>query len=314
MTDGPDTEASKASGDQEPIRFSLSDREPDPKTVESLPARDRAIERESKKVTAVDVQAADNDSAIASEQSTKPELDEPILLAASPKSILEPLPPAVGEVSIVDEPIRASAKSNSPKRYRPPVAVKSVPLEIERISDGTTIEAPVHAVQSFEPNPSQLTSKTAKLTPLQLDLAQVRSLTLGGNLRAISVADSAVCKAVATGPRQVKLIGTGEGVTQLVVLAEGQEPGTKLLRRSFEIHVNEASESHEAHKDSPHQTSEMLIRSIRKAFPNCDVAVIQRGKELTVAGRCDSQSSAKKIMRMVRKTYLVPVRDELIVQ
>ena len=219
--------------------------------------------------------------------------------------------PRNDDQSIAQSQVRIPRRSDQPKRYRPPVAVKTVPLEIERGSNNGIVSAPVQAVPEFEPHAVTLVnSAEGKIPTLHMSLTQVRSLTLGGTLHSAHVADTSICKAVESGPRQLKLIGTGEGTTKLIVVAESDTADGKTLQREFEIQVSEAPQ---AKDDSIVETVRSLNHSIREKFPHCEVAVFDRGDELMVAGRCDSQESAKKIMRMVRKTCLVPVKDELIV-
>jgi Flp pilus assembly secretin CpaC len=149
-----------------------------------------------------------------------------------------------------------------------------------------------------------------KLTPLYMKSAQVRSLTVAGELQDIQVADSSVCRAVAVGPNQLKLIGTGNGITQLVVWAKTDEPNQPVKMRAFEVHVDRVDPAVAAGGS----TSQMLQQSIRDAFPQCQVELMQEGGHLIVRGRCDSPQSAEKIIRMIRKTCNVPVNDQLIVR
>ena len=187
------------------------------------------------------------------------------------------------------------------------MAVTAPPLSIaSQNPTAPTVQpaAPVRGLQASSPN------KQAKLrkapTRLHITKAQVRSLTIGGHVRRIDVGDQGVCQAIATGPNQLKLIGTGNGVTRLVVWADTKNSPTRV--RTFEIHVEEAIEATGA---SLRGKTRMLNDSILHMFPNADVSVQQERDRLIVAGDCDSEAEAKKIIRMVRKTCLIPVRDEI---
>ncbi len=144
-------------------------------------------------------------------------------------------------------------------------------------------------------------------TALYVSRAQVRSLTVGGRVRRVKIGDKNVCQAFATGPNQLKLIGTGNGITQLVVWADTSEDAPISIRK-FEIHVQD---SVEVAGDTVGKRVELLNGSIRKMFPNCNVSVQHLSGQLIVSGRCDSEASAKTIIRMVRKSCLVSVRDQL---
>ncbi len=216
---------------------------------------------------------------------------------------------------------------SSAQRYRPPVAVSSPPLSIVRNDsiEGISLVRPtVTRVESYSlsPEPTQSVTRPTEpsslgsLNPIQtvsasVDLhmtkTQVRTLTIGGNFRRVAVADQAVCQAVTSGTSELKLIGTGRGITNLTVWADtgdGQEP----KMRVFRVHVGDATDtSGEAVGDK----TETLNQSIARAFSKCRVHVRQSGGQLIVTGDCDNQDSAASILRMVRKTCLIPVVDEL---
>ncbi|TWU50927.1 hypothetical protein Poly51_42200 [Rubripirellula tenax] len=215
------------------------------------------------------------------------------------------------------------------RRYRAPVAVTSVPVSFGRaeVAKTDSVRSTIEPIATFTtepvasqgPSPEQiaeLTAAKAASVPLYLSRAQVRSLTIGGDIRHVDVANKNVCQAFASGPNQLKLIGTGNGVTQLVIWATPDAAAKKAggngapRMRMFDIHVQEVNANG---GDEPDRTA-LLNQSIRRAFPEVDVVVHARGGELIVAGACQSDDTAKKIVRMVRKTCLVPVRDEIVVR
>ena len=227
---------------------------------------------------------------------------------------------------VVAKPVPQGEETLHSKRYRPPVAVKQVPIEFERkdlpTADPAFVKAAVHPVPtkvaSAEPaaeiridNLGVELGPEVKLTPLHMNQAQVRSLTLGGSVTDVRVGDKDICQAFASGPNQLKLIGTGQGVTRLVVWAAPEGENQKTLMRAFEIHVGDVAPTE---GESVADTVHLLNSSIQRAFPNCRANVQLVRGELHVVGQCDNQESAKKIIRMVRKSCLIPVRDQLSVQ
>jgi hypothetical protein len=227
----------------------------------------------------------------------------------TPPSPIQLIPPSSAQLTRSAAGDRSSSERS--KRYRPPVEVEPVPSEIKRLNQGGSSDGPVRAVAAFPlDSVPTTTSVSGQATILQLDVASVRSLTIAGSLKSVEVADPLVCQAVSSGPNQVKLIGTGIGVTRLMLTANADASGQSPLQRAFEIHVIDAPTTN---AESLAETAATLNHSIQEAFPHCQVVVQQQRAGLMVAGRCDSQQSAKKIMRMVRKTCLVPVADELIV-
>ena len=242
--------------------------------------------------------------------------DDTLKPIASPL-IQAPQEPIAVYQHAVSGPVDFPDNSLQTKRYRPPVDVTPVPIVFERLDEDASSSlagATVRSVDSIDfDNMKSATSKLGKLkvTRLVMSRTQVRSLTLGGSVTQVKVADENVCQAFSAGPSQLKLVGTGNGVTRLVVWADTDDTKNPTRVRAFEVHVKDVAE---VAGDSVGAKVRMLNQSIKKAFPSCRVQVRQQGGKLTVAGRCDSEASAKKVMQMVRKTCLVPAQDELVVR
>ncbi len=81
--------------------------------------------------------------------------------------------------------------------------------------------------------------------------------------------------------------------------------------RSFDVHVKDVVETT---GDTVGKKAKLLNQSIRSAFPHVNVLVRKNRDQLVVAGICESEATAKQIIRMVRKTCLIPVIDELVVR
>ena len=248
------------------------------------------------------------------------------------KPIAIDLVPHIDETNVISSDSRTASLRK--KRYRPPVDVKSVPLGSERgpLDPTASIVRPVvTAVVAPQLDGSQTNNLDASQTqsnarvvldmgdakmpaagssqpiPLYINLAQVRSLTVEGELRRVSVQNPNICRAFTSGSSQIKLIGAGSGVTRLVVWADtATNMPTKV--RQFDIHVQDAVA---ATNDSVGDKVSVLNRTIAKTFPSAQVDVHMQDSELVISGNCDSEASAKQIVRMVRKACLVPVRDEL---
>lgn len=265
-------------------------------------------------------------------------------------SLTKPAPSEA--VAESDQKSRGSEYPTSPKRsneaiadqLRSPVAVAAPPASLQSVAagddqsvvksavhprtsakrptrqqtlhwDGQTIPASARlapAGPQHAPKREAASDHVAQhsLTPLYLSRAQVRSLTIRGQLRKVSVDDRSVCQAVAAGSSQIKLIGTGKGQTRLVVWATAAG-GQKVASREFAVHV---TDSVEASTDPASEKMSVLSQSIHQAFPNSDVTIQLLTDQIVVSGSCYSEDSAKRIIRMVRKTCLVPVRDELVVR
>lgn len=142
---------------------------------------------------------------------------------------------------------------------------------------------------------------------LHMERAQVKSMTIGGRLRRVSIANKDVCQAFAAGANQLKLIGTGLGRTQLTIWAD-VAPGEPTRVQTFTVEV---ADGIDAKGDRFAAHTNLLNDSIDKAFPRASVVVSRQGGQLIVTGRCDDERTATQILRMVRKSCLVPVKDQL---
>ena len=213
------------------------------------------------------------------------------------------------------------------KRYRPPVAVTSAPLSLEELAKATETDSgsdrikpatapmlgsvdPSGGVVIGKADPLSSTAPTGKTIPLYMSRAQVRSLTVSGQLHQVNIGDQGVCQAVASGSNQIKLIGSSNGVTRLVVWATPTGAGAPLMRE-FVVHVQDKVD---ATGGDAGKSIEKVNETIRNAFPESSVSAKFVGKKLLVRGTCRSEATAKKILRMVRKTCLVPVIDQVVVR
>ncbi|MEO1528736.1 MAG: pilus assembly protein N-terminal domain-containing protein [Planctomycetota bacterium] len=154
---------------------------------------------------------------------------------------------------------------------------------------------------------AQTQEAPASEVTLHLTRAQVRSMTIGGRLRRVSISNKDVCQAFASSSNQIKLIGTGLGKTSLTIWAD-VEPTEPTRVQTFVIEVAEAVD---AKGDKVSENTKLLNDSITRAFPTANVVVQRQGSELVVRGTCRDEESAKQIIRMVRKSCLVPVNDQL---
>ena len=148
-----------------------------------------------------------------------------------------------------------------------------------------------------------------KRVPLYMKRAQVRSLTVAGELQDVRIGDTSICQVVVVGPNRIKLIAAGSGVTELMVWAATDAQDQPVRMRIFKVHVENVDPS----VATGGRTTQMLHEAIRDAFPDSNIVISHQGAELIVSGRCRTQDDAEKIIRMVRSTCLVTVQDRLTV-
>lgn len=311
-----------ADEDAEPIEFSLSDFD-DAMTAES----DADTVAEDHSETLPENILVDEAQTLGVVELAQP-IDQPQLNSAPQPQALPPQPKDHAtaphratnpHTEVSDSKTAADSVVSSDQRFRPPVDVAATPLAISRNDspDEITIIRPagirLNTVQLVEDQPYLSSNshlavpKNAPTTPLHLSKAQVRALTIGGNVRQVSVDNQEICQAINAGTNEIKLIGTGIGSTRLVVWADTAD-NPAVRARVFTIHVDDAVTST---GDAVDDKMETLNQSIARAFPKCQVRVRQEQGQLVVAGKCGDSQSAEKILRLVRKTCLIPVVDEL---
>lgn len=142
---------------------------------------------------------------------------------------------------------------------------------------------------------------------LVMRVSEVRTLTVDAAIGRFQVADTSVCQVLQAGDRRLKLIATGTGVARLRVwLDEAGDTGPRPL--AFDVTV-------EGHRDRAgikvEEMADRLQDSVRQVFPDADVRIRPRQDRLVVSGVCDDRDTATAVLRLIRRSCLVPVMDEL---
>jgi hypothetical protein len=215
---------------------------------------------------------------------------------------------------MVIPPIENAEQAKRRQQYRSPVAVKQVPIALSRSAIDMEVHAtptvrPVNALALEERRPAP-PSFDGPLTSLPIGRAKVRSLTVGGNIDRFEVEDEGICQVLRSRANELKLIGIQNGTTRLIVHAT-TAGSSQVQARGFEIRVSEAG-TQTASPLADHCAR--LNHSLAQAFPRCQVTLSVDRNRLIVAGNCDSNETAREILRMVRKACLVPVQDQLVIQ
>ena len=231
---------------------------------------------------------------------------------------------------LVEKPSTRDSQATAATHRVAPVAISAVPVKLQnrglatpenldrqiQISPAMTVGADFDNTvpntdslsDSFRSGPRTFAPQV-KRVPLYMKRAQVRSLTVAGELQDIRVVDTSICQVVVVGPNRIKLIAAGSGITELMVWAKTEAQDQPVRMRIFKVHVENVDPS----VASGGRTTQMLHEAIRNAFPHSNIAISHQGAELIVSGRCRSQEDAEKIIRMVRSTCLVTVQDRLTV-
>lgn len=154
--------------------------------------------------------------------------------------------------------------------------------------------------------PPQLTMPPA-VTGSELSVALQDSISLRVDSIVVqtSVEDPTVCRVLKAGNQLVSLIGMKPGTTRVAIVKASSDG-----QRQVEMHtirVGEAARADAGLTELAHGINETVSR----LFVQSEVQVRTHDGGLIVQGRTDSETEAKRILALVRKTSLLPVTDRL---
>jgi hypothetical protein len=247
--------------------------------------------------------------------------------SAAGRMLLVPLPPANDSMPMAaSQSLDARSQSLDArivKGSRPRVDVGVPPVAIARSANNSAISfAPVAKISPDVPVAGEIALANSKEADLRkanavsfestsvvvLDLkpTEVRSLVSKGEIRKVQIGDGTICSAVAAGPMQLQLIATRNGVTRMAVWSAASADEEE--KTVYEIRVGTPVQSD---ANDPVIIASTLTRSAKAAFPNSNLQVRFEKGQMIVEGDCESNESAKSVLRMIRSACLLPVVDKV---
>ena len=164
----------------------------------------------------------------------------------------------------------------------------------------------VKQVDSATP-PSKLDSRYANGSPsaiIELESQSAKAMDIPGNIKAITVENEDVCR-ILHDAKTISLVGNQFGST-LVQIWTNEAEAPLLVR----VNVSQPW-----HKSNSKPTDVRDVKhAVAQAFPKANINVFTNADgTLEVRGTTDSEDSAKRILEIVRKICLVPVKDKVTV-
>ena len=215
--------------------------------------------------------------------------------------------------AVVSDTVEDAFISFMPPEVRPSNSGTS---SSKRIEGGTKKDSNVQGFQLDAPDDIETIDNSrrkfdsgmtgqASIATVELECLTAASMDLPGKLTALAVQDESVCK-VLHNARSVSIVGNQVGTTLIQVWT------SELGDRPQVIRVNVA---HQRGKVPATRNEVKDIKQvIAQSFPRADVNIISNEDgSIEVRGTTDSEESAKRILDLVRKLYLVPVKDKLAV-
>ncbi|HUP78966.1 MAG TPA: pilus assembly protein N-terminal domain-containing protein [Pirellula sp.] len=148
-------------------------------------------------------------------------------------------------------------------------------------------------------------SQQSSITAVELEYLGATTIDLSGKLVAVAVQDESVCKAIHN-ERTVSLVGNQVGTTMVQIWTAdlGNKPRVILVNVSQPWGKVQATRS----------DVNSITQVIAQGFPRSEINIVSKDDgTFEVRGTTDSEESARRILELVRKLYLVPVKDKLTV-
>jgi len=140
---------------------------------------------------------------------------------------------------------------------------------------------------------------------VELECLAATSMDLAEKLTALAVQDESVCKVLHNG-RTVSLVGNQVGTTLVQIWTSELGDTPQVIRVNVAQQRGKVQATRNEVKD--------IKQVIAQGFPRADVNIVSKEDgAIEVRGTTDSEESAKRILELVRKLYLVPVKDKLTV-
>jgi hypothetical protein len=197
---------------------------------------------------------------------------------------------------------RADSRSNS--EATPDGFVSLAPPSLPEINAST---AEVKQIGGATP-PSQLDSRWANGSPaaiIEIESQSAKAMDISGGIISITVENEDVCR-ILHDAKTITLVGNQLGST-LVEIRTKEAKETPML-----VRVN-VSQPWQKSNSKPTDVRDVK-HAVAQAFPKANINVVTNADgTLEVRGTTESEDSAKRILEIVRKVCLVPVKDKVTV-
>jgi Pilus formation protein N terminal region len=140
---------------------------------------------------------------------------------------------------------------------------------------------------------------------IELESLAATNIDLMGKLTGLAVQDESVCKVIQS-DRMVSLVGNQVGSTLVQIWSADLGDKPQMIR----VNVTQKKGQIPTGRDDVRNIKQVIAQN----FPRADVNIIGLNDGgIEVRGATESEESAKRILELIRKVYLVPVKDKLIV-
>ncbi len=234
-----------------------------------------------------------------SETSVPEEMDRPVEVETSlvPNSIAKPV---VDKAKVAAEPKKSGAAQVAIKDAVPDPLFEIAPPPakiVTAVADRNTDDAR----RKFDARPASQSVAAV----IELESLTATNIDLTGTLTGLSVQDESVCKVIQS-DRMVSLVGNQVGTTLVQIWSADLGEKPQVIR----VNVTQKKGRVQTGRDDVKDIKQVIAQN----FPRAEVNITNLNDGgIEVRGTTESEESAKRILELVRKVYLVPVKDKLVV-
>lgn len=148
-------------------------------------------------------------------------------------------------------------------------------------------------------------SKVNPVATIEMESQSATALEIPGNVRAVAVENEDVCRVIHT-ERTISIVGSKQGSSLIQVWTNELKDAPQVLR----VNVSQPWQTPNA---KPGDLAEVK-QALAQAFPRANLKLLkQEDGTLEVRGTTENEETARRVLEMVRKLCLVPVKDRVTV-
>ncbi len=176
---------------------------------------------------------------------------------------------------------------------------KSLPT-LEITDDATKVSSRQGSRDIVAPPPSYEITSRIKVVAEQSSTIAVRDAILQ-----TSIEDPSICRLIQSGDTGLSVVGLKAGTTRIAVVTAGRFGEPKV-----NVHEVSVGHGHQA-RIGLTELAAGIDETINRLYPTSDIRVAAGEGKLVVEGKASSESEAKRVLGLVRRTSLLPVVDRL---
>ncbi|MCA9130166.1 MAG: pilus assembly protein N-terminal domain-containing protein [Planctomycetales bacterium] len=302
------------SNDQEPLRFSLSDGKPSAGTIEPDQATRPAQIASNNGQATNSMQVRIEGEPASNADVQLPLAPKPTFQATTPRK--PPSPKVLPQLASYH--LAEAASSRMPKIKSSPTGESEARAdEHGQITDSNDesndkFDAPEAISSQAQPEPvAPVAIPPENITTgrqLSVGLQDSISLRIDAEVLQTSVENPDICRIISAGNKLVSLVGITAGTTRIAIISTNAQGEPQVAMHSVTVGQATSVDSRVS------QLAKEMTEAVQRLYPRSEIEIVGKDGGLEIRGNCDSESAARQILTLIRKSTLLPVADQLQVQ